>query len=140
MNRRLLRFASAAAGRCATALATLCRLLRDFVASPGGRSIGALGGTLAIARFHLRQRRPDRHLVVDGGDQLGDDPVCRSRHLGVDLVRRHLDHGVALGDEIALGDVPLENDALRDRLAHLGHLDLNGRRLRHHSNECMKEG
>jgi hypothetical protein len=64
-------------------------------------------------------------------NQPRNDAVHRRRHLGVDLVRRHLDHRVALGDEVALGDVPLEHDSLGDRLAHLGHLDLDGRRLCH---------
>ena len=67
------------------------------------------------------------------------DAIRRRRHLGVDLVGRHLDHRVALVDEVPLGDVPLEDDALGDRLAHLGHLDLHGRRLRHPWIECMKQ-
>jgi hypothetical protein len=85
----------------------------------------------ALARLHLSQRSPNRHLVVNLHEQLRNDAIGRRRHLCVDLVGRDLDHGVALVDEVALGDVPFENDALSDRLAHLGHLDLHGRRLRH---------
>jgi hypothetical protein len=36
--------------------------------------------------------------------------------------------------------VPLEHDALGDRLAHFGHCDLQGRRLRHFSTQSMKPG
>jgi len=102
-------------------------------------SVRTRAGSTVFARFHLRERRPDRHLVVNRRDQLRDRPGSRRRHLGVDLVGRDLDDGVALFDEIALRDVPLEHYPLGDRLAHLGHLDLHGRRLRHLSIECMKQ-
>ncbi len=100
---------------------------------PRGRLARAFPG------LHLSHRRSHGHLVVHGNQQLGNGPVRRRRHLGVDLVRRDLDDRVPLPDEVALGDVPLEHDALGDRLAHLGHRDLQGRRLRHSWNECMKQ-
>jgi hypothetical protein len=84
-----------------------------------------------LTRFHLSQRSPHRDLIVDLSNDLRDHPVHRRRHLGVDLVSRHLDDGVALLDRVALGDVPLEDDALGHRLAHLGHRDLHGGRLWH---------
>ncbi len=56
---------------------------------------------------------------------LGDRAARGSGHLGVDLVGRDLDDRVALGDRVADGDVVLEHGALGDRLAHLGHLDLD---------------
>ena len=59
----------------------------------------------------------------------GDHARGRGRDLGVDLVGRDLDDGLALVDEIALLLVPFEDRALGDRLAHLGHLDLD--RARH---------
>ena len=55
-------------------------------------------------------------------------PLAGAGHLGVDLVGRDLDHGLALLDRIALRDVPLEHGALGHRLAHLGHLDLDSLR------------
>jgi hypothetical protein len=88
-------------------------------------------GPPALARFHLCEGSTDGDLVIDLNEKLRDDPVGRSGHLCVDLVGRDLDHRVALADEVALGHVPFENDALGDRLAHLGHLDLDGRGLRH---------
>jgi hypothetical protein len=87
--------------------------------------------SLAVPRLHLSQRSPDRNLIVDLSDDLRDHPVHRGRHLSIDLVGRHLDDGVALLDGVALGHVPLENDALGHRLAHLGHWDLHGGRLWH---------
>jgi hypothetical protein len=101
-----------------------------------GRS---LGGTLAIAGLHFSEWGTDRDLVVDGDEQFRDYSGGGSGYLCVDLVRGDLDNRVALVDEIALGHVPLEDDALGDRLAHLWHLDLHGRRLRHSSIECMKQ-
>jgi hypothetical protein len=95
--------------------------------------------TIALTRLHLREWSTNRDLIVDLDKKLGNDPVGRRRHLGIDLVGRDLDHRVALVDEVPLGHVPLEHDALGDRLPHLGHLDLDGRRLRHLWIECMKE-
>ena len=111
-------------------------LLSAFLRS---RAVRALGGAAALAGLHLGQRRAHRHLVVDLGDQLRDHAVGRRRHLGVDLVGRNLDDGISLVYEVALGDMPLEHDALGDRLSHFGHLNLHGRRLRHLSIECMKQ-
>ena len=93
----------------------------------------------SVARLHFRERGADRNLLVHLRDQFRDHTGLRRRNLGVDLVGRDLDHGVALVDEITLGDVPLEDDALGDRLTHFGHLDLHGGRLRHACFECMKE-
>ena len=56
---------------------------------------------------------------------LRDRAAGRRRDLGVDLVGRDLDHGLALLDHLPLGDVPLEHGALGHRLAHLRHLDLD---------------
>jgi hypothetical protein len=84
-----------------------------------------------VTRLHLGKRSPHRNLIVNLRNQLGDHPVHRRRHLSIDLVSRHLDDGVALFDGVALSDVPLEDDALGHRLAHLGHRDLHGGRLWH---------
>ena len=64
-------------------------------------------------------------------EELRDGATHGRRHLGVDLVGRDLDDRVALGDLVALGDVPLQHDALGHRFAHRGHLDLNGPGRRH---------
>ena len=92
-------------GRCACGrfLVARCSLL-------GSRSGGDLGQSLA-----------DLHGVVGRDQQLRDRAADRGRHLGVDLVGRDLDHGVALGDRVALGHVPLEHGALGDGFAHLRH-------------------
>jgi hypothetical protein len=87
--------------------------------------------SLAVPRLHLSQRSPHRNLVVDLSNDLRDHSVHRRRYLGVDLVGGDLDDRVALFDGVALGDVPLEDDALGHRLAHLGHWDLHGGRLWH---------
>ncbi len=104
--------------------------------APARRPLRGRGGPRSrpvrtLTRFHLGQRRADRHLVVDGNQQFRNDAIRRRRHLGIDLVGRHLDHSVPLADEVALGNVPLEHDPLGDRLAHFGHRNLHGRRLRH---------
>jgi hypothetical protein len=83
-----------------------------------------------LARLHLSQRRPDRNLLVNRRNKLRNHATGRRRHLGVDLVSGHLDDRIPLVDEVANGHVPLENDALGHRLAHLGHGDLD-RRLWH---------
>jgi len=73
------------------------------------------------------------------GQQLGDRARRGRGQLDVDLVGRDLDDGVPLVYEVPRGHVPLKHDALGNRLAHLGHLDLHGRRLRHCHFECMKQ-
>jgi hypothetical protein len=53
-------------------------------------------------------------------------PLAGARgNLGVDLIGRHLDDGLAFLDELAFALVPLEDHALGDRFPHLGHLDLD---------------
>ena len=63
--------------------------------------------------------------VVWCGENLGDHAGGGCRNLGVDLVGRDFDKSVALGDLLALGDMPLEDRSLGDRLPHLGHLQLD---------------
>ena len=58
-------------------------------------------------------------------------PDARSGHLGVDLVGRHLDDRLALGDRVALLLVPLEHGSLADRFAHRGKRH-QGRRVHGH--------
>jgi len=87
--------------------------------------------TRVIPRLHLSERRPDRNLLVNRRNKLGNHATSRRRHLGINLVSGHLDDGVPLVDEVANGNVPLENDALGHRLAHLGHGDLDRGRLWH---------
>ena len=48
-------------------------------------------------------------------------PAVGRRHLGVDLVGRDFDQGLALFDRVADRDVPFEDGAFGDRFAHLGH-------------------
>ena len=108
----------------------------------GDRTRGPSAWSLArsLTSFHLSQRSPNRDLVVDRRNQLGDHPVHRRRHLSVDLVGRDLDDRVALVDRVALGHVPLEHDALGHRLAHLGHRDLHGGRLWHLWAQSKEDG
>ena len=65
--------------------------------------------------------------ITNGGVDLRDGAARRGGDLGVDLVGGDLDDRVALVDLVALGDAPLEDGALGDRLTHLGHGDLNAR-------------
>ena len=48
-------------------------------------------------------------------------PADRRRHLGVDLVGRHLEQRLVLGDLVADLLEPLRDRALGDGLAELGH-------------------
>ena len=88
-------------------------------------------GVAGLTGLHLGKRRADLDHVVDLDQQLGDRPRGGRRDLGVDLVSRDLDHGVAFGDRVALGDVPLEHRPLGHRLAHGRHLDLDSGGLSH---------
>ena len=90
---------------------------------PGDRTRGLTARSRA--RFQLGQGRADGDFVVHRDQKLGDDAGGGGRHLGVDLVGRHLHHGVALADRVALRDMPLEDHAGGDGLAHLGHRDDN---------------
>ena len=53
-------------------------------------------------------------------ENLRDDARRRRRNLDVDLVGRHFDEGIALGDEVADALAPLDDRAFGNRLPHLG--------------------
>ena len=114
INRHVLSFASGRAGR-------------------GRVWLGNLGRCAAAARClplgHFGERLADLDGLVGADQDLGDGPVGGCGHLGVDLVGGDLDDGVSLSDLIALRDVPLEHGPLGDRLAHLGHHDLQAAAL-----------
>ena len=95
-------------GRCRSRLAVAARRCR------GLRRRGARGRDLG-------QRLADLHGLVGLLEDLHDRPARGRGDLGVDLVGRDLDHGLALLDGVALLLVPLEHGALGHRLAHLGH-------------------
>ena len=129
-------------------LARLGRVRRHGVVADVGVALAAafdevwrlrrVGPRRAVARrggltrgVELGERRPDLDRLVLALEDLGQRPARRRRDLGVDLVGRDLDHGLALLDEVPLLLVPFEHGALGHGLAHLGHLDLERRRLRH---------
>ena len=79
------------------------------------------GGVERRCRSPPARRRPGpSSLRLDRRDR----PARRRGDLGVDLVGRDLDHGLALFDRVAVRLVPFEDRPLGDRLAHLGHHDL----------------
>jgi len=82
-----------------------------------------------LALGHLRHRLADVDRLIGPNEDLGDRAAGGRGHLGIDLVGGYLDDGVALGDLVALGDVPFEHGALSHRLAHLGHHDLEAAAL-----------
>src|SRR5699024_10253901 len=84
-----------------------------------------------LPRLALPERLADLHDVVGLLEDAAQHPGGGGGDLGVDLVGRDLDDRVALLDAIALLLVPLEDGSLRHRLAHRGHLDLDGALRRH---------
>ena len=76
-------------------------------------------------RVELGERLADLDDVVGLGEDLRDRAAGGGGDLGVDLVGRDLDDGLALLDELALVLDPLEDRPLGDRLAHRGHLDVD---------------
>jgi hypothetical protein len=114
--------------RCGFGCTTARRLLR-FASGGGGARLWLLSTPSAVGsrpRSHFSQGLSHLHDVIGLDEELRDRPARRRRDLGVDLVGRDLDDRLALLDLVAFGDVPLEDRALGDRLAHLGHDDLNG--------------
>ncbi len=79
------------------------------------------GASAARSRLEAGERLADLDDVVGLDERLEDGAGDGGGDLGVDLVGRDLDDRVALGDLVARLLVPLEDDALGDRLAHLGH-------------------
>ena len=98
----------------------------------GGRTVVPAGPFRRRAPgFHLGQHCSDRYVLVRLDREAGHRAGGRRRDLGIDLVGRDLDQGVALLDPVADRDVPLEDGSLGHRLAHLGHRHFEGRGFRH---------
>ena len=89
-----------------------------------GSSLGASGVTVLADH---RQLGTDRDGFALRDQDLGDGPVDRGGHLGVDLVGRNLEQHLVLGDRVADLLVPLRDGALGDRFTELGHRDISQR-------------
>ena len=76
-----------------------------------------------IPGVDLCQCRPHRHRCPFRDEDLRHGPRHGRRHLGVDLVRRQLEERLVHVDVLAFLLQPLQDRALDDGLAELGHLD-----------------
>src|SRR5207248_1594226 len=103
------------------------RRLLVFDSGGGGVSFTLLSrrGIGPVSRGHLGEGGSYLDRLVGLGEDLGDRARRGGRDLGVDLVGRDLDHGLALLDRATLGYMPFENRPLGNRFAHLGHLVLD---------------
>ena len=91
------------------------------------------GGCRAVAvHLDLAEDLADLHGRVGLGQDLDQRPRGGGRHLGVDLVGGHLHQRLVGLHPVADLLQPPEDGAFRDRLAHLGHADLHGRRASGH--------
>ena len=84
----------------------------------GGRRGGRGGGAVAVADDGDHRADLDRLALLDA--DLGQRAGHRRRHLGVDLVRRHLEQRLVGGDVVADLLEPLRDGALGDGLTELG--------------------
>ncbi len=132
---RLAGRAVAGPGRLLALVLGLQRRRVGVVADVGialARRLGhARGGAGAIARsvpagLELGERLADLDHLVRALEDLRQRPRGGGWDLGIDLVGRDLDEGLALLDAIPLLLEPVEHRPLGDRLAHRGHLDLDG--------------
>ena len=106
-------------GSASAAGSASARALPAGSAACSGLGGGRLGGgsrTVADHRDHGADRDRLALLGADLGDRAGD----RRRHLGVDLVGRHLEQRLVLGDGVADLLEPLRDRALGDGLTELG--------------------
>ena len=83
----------------------------------GGRPDGGRAGTVA----DHGQPHADLDGLALGDEDLGQDAGGRRRHLGVDLVRRHLEERLVALDRVADGLHPAGDRSLGHRLAELRH-------------------
>src|SRR2546430_7080456 len=84
-------------------------------------------GDLAISTdFDHGDLRPGLYRLAFLGQDLAQDARDGSRHLGVDLVRIHLEHRLELDDLVARLDEPARDGALVHGFAELGHDDPGG--------------
>ena len=75
-------------------------------------------------RLEPRDHRLHRHRLALRDENLGEHAARRRRNLGVDLVRRDLEHRLVALHLVADLLQPLRQRAFGDRLAHLGHDDV----------------
>ena len=88
-------------------------------------------GRCGSSRLHFGEDCAYRHVLIRLHREPGHRAGGRRRDLGVDFVGRDLDQRLSLLDEIADGDMPLEDRSLGHRFAHLGHRHLESRRFSH---------
>ena len=98
----------------------------------GGRRLGRLGSRRPRRSRSRRATSPTCTVSSGSTRILRQRAGGRRGHLGVDLVGGDLDQRLVGLHRVAHLLQPLEHGALGDRLAHLGHRDLDGRRPRGH--------
>ena len=96
--------------------------------SASGAGSSAAAGAAAVAvRFYLAEHSSHLNRLIGLGEDLYKRPGGWSGNLGVDLVGGDLDERLVRLHAVADLLQPAEDRALGDRLAHLGHGDLNAR-------------